>query len=474
MRARAATAGLDLCDESERALRYELLDVRESSLARIGATDERRADAVLLVSLADGDENRAIALGRLCEAYLTDTAGRRDALTQLATVAGASALAERTHFNASARHAFREGEFAQAHETALRLATLCEQAGDARSAMKARFLGIACHIRLGSFVQAEAAVEALRPVMEASDDVVLAWEFYVLACVTREKTGNASGLADAHRALECALRAGDRFAEARSRHNIAACASRLGSYGDAIAEFERAVDAYRDVGDAPGISDATLNVVAVLVLCGDFDRAQAVMNALPEESSPHVALRFRLVRGFLARCAGRFAEAEQHQLDARRRADELGASYDRARAELELALALAGQHRIAEAVRYLEEALKTFAAMGETDIEVEALALSAQLHAAQGDATGARDVAQRVIARTSAKRMQSLSIVAWHLAVAFATIGDAHRADEFAAESAAAAIDDTHGMSADLTETYLRLPWHQEAIAHLWKRGCER
>jgi DNA-binding SARP family transcriptional activator len=110
----SASAGLALCDENEpsqRALRYDLVDLREQSLARIGATGQRRNDARLLVTLADGEEPTAVALGRLFEASATDAVGRKEALDRLSALAGASELAARTHANAAARHAYLEGDY---------------------------------------------------------------------------------------------------------------------------------------------------------------------------------------------------------------------------------------------------------------------------------------------------------------------------------------------------------------------------
>jgi hypothetical protein len=157
----SATAGLELCDSAETALRTSLLDLREQSLARIGATDLRRVGAHELVALADSDEARAIALGRLFGAYATDAVGRKDALDQLALLAGTSAL---------------------------RAAGAFEDAGDRRAAMKAHFIGINSLTRLGSFAQGDAEVDALRPIVDASDDEVLRAEFYLVASAAQGET----------------------------------------------------------------------------------------------------------------------------------------------------------------------------------------------------------------------------------------------------------------------------------------------
>lgn len=469
----SASAGLALCDDtdpSQRVLRYDLIDVREQSLSRIGATEERRIDAESLVSLAEGDDGKAVALGRLFAAFDTDAAGRKDALTRLAAVANNSALAERTYVSAVARHAYLEGEIERAREAALDAALAFERAGDVAAAMKARLLGISSLSRLGSFEQAQAEVEQLRPILQASDDLVQRWEFHLVAGFAYGDTDREAALREARYALELALRIGDRWGEARARQNAAASASKLRQYEEALDQMQRSLAAYRDVGDAPAITNQLLNIIALRVWCGDYDRSRALLDEVEEEATPYVAFMFQLVHGVLATRLERFEEAERCFLDVRRRAESLGAMPYRARAEFEFANVLALQGRLSEAAAYLQSAIDAYATMARPDVEVEAWALSAKLLAMMGDSHGARERAERVAARCEEKRLQSYSEIAWNLTSAYIAIGDETLAETFARCAAAAAVDDALRMPADLAETYMRLPWHQQAIAYLWGR----
>jgi len=469
----SASSGLALCDTSDpnhRALCYDLVDLRERSLARIGATNERRSDARMLVTLADGEEGAAVALGRLFEAHYSDVAGRTDALTRLAVVAGASPLAGRSYAHATARHAFLQSEFAHAREAALRAADAFDQAGDQSAAMKMRFMAISCLVRLGSFGQAEAEVERLRPAADASDDAVLRWEFHLTASMAQAETHREEAIEDARRSLALALRIGDRFGEARARHNVATVASKIRRYDEALDEHERALAAYRDVGDAPGIYDATLNIVAVRLFCGDYERPRQLLDALDEGATPFLEMRCQLIRGLLAKRTERFGEAERYLRNARRLSKDLGVSFVGARGEFELADLLMSQERLDEAGTLLNSALDAFALMGQPEVEIEALALSAKLLATTGDLERAGEHAARAAARCTERRPQSYSEIAWNLASAFATIGDEAAAEAMACHAAATAVDDALRMPADLAETYLKLPWHQQTLAYLWDR----
>jgi threonine synthase len=109
--------------------------------------------------------------------------------------------------------------------------------------------------------------------------------------------------------------------------------------------------------------------------------------------------------------------------------------------------------------------------MGKPEVEVEALALSAKLLATMGDARIARERAAQAAARCKERRPQSYSEIAWNLASAFASIGDESAAEASACDAAAACVDDALRMPAELAETYLKLPWHQQTLAYLWGRS---
>ncbi len=469
-----AAAGLALSDPGDpeqRGLRYELVDVHERSLGRIGATASRRAAARLLVELADDDERRVLARNRLFEAHYTDAKGRRAALELLAEIAATSELGERTHALAKARHAFLESEYPSAREAALHAASSFQRAGDLRAAMQARCIAISCLTRMGRFSQGEAEVEALRPAVDAIDDLVMRWEFHIVASSAQGETHRDAALDDARRSLDFALRIGDRLAEGRSRHNVAVIAGKLRRYEEALDENERALAAYRDVADEPGIRDVLLNIAAVRMFCGDYDRPSRLLDEVDDEATPWLAVRCALIRGALATRTERFDDAERHLRDALRRAEKLDATFYSARCMHALAIGRSHQKKFAEALSYVDTALELFATMGEPDVETEALALSARLRALAGDALVAREHAERAIARCRTKRTQSFSEIAADLASAYAALGDEATAEALAGEAAAAAVDDAWRMPADLAETYLALPFHREAVATLWQRS---
>lgn len=466
-----ASAGLALCDDTDpggRALRYELVDARERSLARIGATEQRSADARLLVTLAAGDEGAAIALSRLFDAHEADVEGRGDALSRLAAVAGASPLAARTYAHAAARHAYLLNDFAGARRAALQAAEAFALAGDLRGAMKARLMAIGCLSRLGSFAEAIAEVEELRPAADASDDAVLRWEFHLVASMARAETDRAAATEDGRLSLGLALRIGDRLAEARARQNIAAAESKLRRYGEALENHELALAAYRDLGNVPGICDATLNIVAVRIFCGEYERSRELLDDVPDDITPFMALRGQLVRAYFAFRTERLADAEHRFLATRALAEELGARFVHARVEHELGALTMRLGRLDESGAWLESSLKAFATMGQPEVEVEAMALSARLFATVGNASMASVRAAQALERCARKRPQAYSEIAWNLASAFELMGDAAAAQELARDAAAFCVEEALGMPADLAETFLSLPWHQEALAYVW------
>lgn len=467
----SAASGLALSgteDPSQRSLRYELVDVHELSLGRIGATEPRREAARLLVEFANDDERHVLARSRLFEAYRTDAEGRRRALELLAEIAASSELGERTYALATARHAYLNSEYASAREAALRAAQAFERSGDGAAAIQARCIAVSALTRMGRFSQGEAETEALRPAVDASEDPVLRCEFHLVASAAAGETNRETALDDARRSLDFAVRIGDRYAEGRSRHNIAVIAGKLRRYEEALNENERALAAYRDVGDEPGISDALLNIAAVRMFCGDYDRPSRLLDEVDEEATPWLAIRCALIRGVLATETGRFDDAERHLRDALRRGEELDAAFYRARCMHVFAIGSSRQGDVAAALSHVDTALELFATMGEPETEVEVLALSARLRASCGDAVTAREHAERAVARCRAKRVQSFSEIAANLASAYAALGDETTAEALAGEAAAAAVDDAWRMPADLAETYLALPFHREAVAALW------
>src|SRR5665213_3044681 len=212
------------------------------------------------------------------------------------------------------------------------------------------------------------------------------------------------------------------------------------------------------------------STVAVRLFCGDYERPRQLLDALDEGATPFLEMRCQLIRGLLAKRTERFGEAERYLRNARRLSKDLGVSFVGARGEFELADLLMSQERLDEAGTLLNSALDAFALMGQPEVEIEALALSAKLLATTGDLERAGEHAARAAARCTERRPQSYSEIAWNLASAFATIGDEAAAEAMACHAAATAVDDALRMPADLAETYLKLPWHQQTLAYLWDR----
>lgn len=468
-----ASAGLALCEENgerQSALRYDLLDLREQGLARIGATEARRADARQLVTLANDAEMKAVALDRLFEAYRQEARGRGEALELLAGVASSSPRAARIHAYASARHAYLEGRYREARDEAVRAAASFEREGDARAATRVEFLGVKALKRLGALAEARAETERLRTVVEATDDIALRGEFHLMASDALAASHQEEALIDARRAVELALRIGDRWSEALARHNVGHLLSAFARYEEALTEDELALAAYRDVGDYPGINDLLLNISALCMNCGDFARSQRLLDEIDATSTPYLALRCRFSYSILATGLRNFEAGEREGLEAERQAVSLGATYYAARIRFQLAIVLALQARYAEAKAYVELSLAGFSDMVHPEQEAEALAFGARLYATMGDAGVAREYATRATSRLGEKRFETYGEMAWNLSAAYALLGEETTAESFARESAAAAIDDALRMPADLAETYLRLPWCRHAVAFLWGR----
>jgi tetratricopeptide (TPR) repeat protein len=469
----SATLGFALCDAndpSQHELRWNLLDLRERSLGRIGATAEQRADAEQLVKLADTEDRHIEALRRLFEAFRNDPAGRHDAVTAFAKHIDTmpSAAARCAYEYAVARNAYMDGDFAEARAKAFGVADACAALGDERSATKARFLGILCLVRLGSFPEAVAEIDRVRSPLDASDDLVLRWEFHITASVAYGEAERPRALDEAGQALALALRIGDRFAEARAHHNIGTLSSKIGRYDRALAEHEATLAACRDIGDTVGIRDALLNVASVLLFCGDSERSRQLLYEVDEEATPWLALRCTIMRGVVARQSDELDSAERYFLATQTQAHELGATFYDARATCELATLRIAQCRFDEAATHIGRALEAFATMGKPDVEIEALALSAHIRAALDDMDGAREHARQALDRVRERRVQHANEIYWNVAAAYARIGEHDTAQRLAGEAVAAAISEAMGMPADLAECFLGLRPNREAVAHLW------
>jgi DNA-binding SARP family transcriptional activator/tetratricopeptide (TPR) repeat protein len=467
-----ATTGLALCDAADpaqRRLRYDLVACREESLTRIGALERRRADAKALVSLAQDDEARAGALERLFDAYREDDAMRGEVLDALEALARSSPRASRAFLFCSARDAFTHGEYAKARDAAVRAAQAFDAAGDSRSALLARFSLLGTLKVLAAFSEAEEAIKALRPVMESSDDLAMRAEFHRAASSALSEARRDVAIEDARRSLAFALRIGDRFAEARARQNVAAIVSKQGAYQEAIDEQERALAAYRDVGNEEGVAESILNLAAWRLHCGDFGECGRLLESLGSLDGyiPFTALKIAQLRGLLEARLGKDT-AERALLDVRHRAGVLALPLFRARLSRELAGVVASKGRSNDALDYVAEAIAELAPLENPATEAEAYALSARLRASLGDAPGARDHAAKAMSLVAG--IQSKGAIAWNAAAARALAGDDEAAMQLAETAVNAAVTEALGMPADLAETFLALPWHQHAVAYVWGR----
>jgi hypothetical protein len=118
--------------------------------------------------------------------------------------------------------------------------------------------------------------------------------------------------------------------------------------------------------------------------------------------------------------------------------------------------------------------LVQLAALEQPGSCAELRALSARLHAEQGDLDASLADARASRALMERYPIQDRSQAAWHLAVAYAHAGDDETASQLAAESARAFVEDALQLSAEAGEFYSALPWHQEVIAFLSGRGLPK
>lgn len=464
-----ATAGLAIAGD-ETDLRYGLLAAREQALRRIGALAERRADAKQLLACAGDNTERACeALERVFEAHLGDEDACRGALAVLERLASSSERHAAIFDRVTAKHAFLTENYSKARDAAISASERFERIGDERAALLARLQHIAALGRMSAFAEAETAIARLRPIIEASEDIALAAEFYRVAVSASSDERRDNALLDARRSVELALRVGDRYAEARARQNLAALVGKLRNYEEAGRENERALAAYRDVADTVGINDLLLNLTAVRVACGDYREARRLLEALqPAADRTHwVTLRATMCRGIIDMREGHFVRAARAFTTARKNAAKLGIALYVARSIAFLGEVRAMSGLADEARMLLDEAIARFVKLGQPALCAEARALSAHLYAGVGDAEAARAEALRAQQISESVPVQDYSQVAWHLAATNALLGDREAAIRFAEASARAFAEDALRMEADLAETYAHLPWHRYAFAYL-------
>ncbi len=472
-----ATAGLEIIAAATPApghMREAFLVVRERAFARIGDMPGRRGDSLALYELAANDPERACAaLERVFEAHRDDAPLQAEMLAKLEALAGHSltntAIFERTRSTV----AFAGANFPAARDSALRAAEAFDAAGDWRAAFFARAQYVSTLCRLGDFETARHEIAELRPRCEASEDLELKMEFYRIASsVATGAQRYDLGLIDARTSLELALRVGDRFGEARARHNVGFFLALTCEYGQAIREEERTLEAYAAVGDSTGIANTIVNLASIRGFCGDHAGAEALLDRLTEEAlaSPYVALMSSINRACFALRSERVADAERHLIAATELVSKLQTAVLAARIAACYGEFEARSGRPVEALAYLKRALTAYAPLGEGALMLEAHALIARIAAGSGDVASAREHAAQAVALMEVTPVQHLAEYAWHLGAAYALLGDTGAASAAAERAAQSFVDETSRMDADLTEAYSKLSWHIHAVDYLCGR----
>jgi DNA-binding SARP family transcriptional activator len=467
----AAAEGFALTDPhdaAQRALRYELIVSRERALARIGALAERRADSLLLLELAGDDpEVKCAALELVFEAHRDDAGLRHETLAKLDALAGATDRCGAIAAFAHATNDTVEANFPAGRDAALQAAEGFERSGDTRRALEARLLRVRLLGRLAAFDDAEAQIAVLRPVFEEIDDVALRSEFHRVASSASNNSKPEAQLVDGRRSVELAMRVGDRFAEARVRHDLGLVLYRLGRYGEVLAEQQRALAAFEDVGDETGIRDSIFNLINIRTICGDLANARALLERLTPEmlTMPWPAFRIGLVRGVLELRSDRFEEAHRDLILARERSESLGMPHYIARADGYLGQVFARTGRLEESRVALDAAVERLESIGHAAWLAELYALSAHLHATCGEldlASAAVRSSERAMAPLG--QLEMYSEMAWHLCAASSLAGDDAAAMRYAERASKAFTEDALQMDADLALAYANLPWNRSVV----------
>ena len=469
----AATAGLALAGD-DAGLRYELLLLREDALRRVGGASERQADSLALLESAGEDRDRQCeALARICEAHPRDANVRRAALERLARLAALSDRYAAVYERTASRHAAADDDYGRARDAALRAAEVFERLGDRREALLARLQHVRMSQRLGDMVTVESAVAALRAPAEETEDMALALEFYFVASRAAIGSHQEAALADARRSLELALRIGDRYAEARARVLVATLVGRTQkNHAERERELKVALAAYRDVGDAAGIDNAVLIIGSSQMWRGDFEAGRRTLAQLRSDARQIHTLSAAIFRGYGEIWEGRLENAERELSAARGMATRLNLPQYVAHAEQLLAETYRLTGDAQQARRSLDAALDRLSTIDQPTLLADTLALSARLHAESGDSDAARADASAVGKLATRHTISGYSLIAWHLSVAHARMGDAASAVRLAEESARAFVDDALQMDPEAVECWSRLPWHREAIAFLSGRNA--
>jgi DNA-binding SARP family transcriptional activator len=469
----AATAGLALTAavDTDRELRYDLIATRERALARMGAPAERRADAELLCELAANDDSRACdALERLIEALRGDKPAQKLALSRLELLGHTFERAAGSFERMVATEALSDGDHQTASASALRAAQHFDALADRDAALRARMIHVNALVFLGEGNAGAEVIADLRPVAEACTDLSLRMEFFYAASSTGAGGRWDIALADAERSLELALLIGDRFGEAGARHNLGWAAAFIGDTDRSIGEYQRAIQAYSDVGNPAATVASMLNLAAARGWAGDYDGAFRLLDEVEALALdlPWVHLQQHAHRGSLWLRAGDLQRAGRYLRSAREHALRLGTAPYAAHIQVCFAELAARRGDLRQARIEVDLAK---AALDRLELPVwaaELQGLSARVHAEAQEATAARAAIAAAVAVTAAPLGLDLSAKSWwDLAAANALLGDTLGAHEFAERAARVFCDEALAMPPDLAEMSGTLPWHVATFAFL-------
>lgn len=461
-----ATAGLAVAGDDDE-VRYDLLAARENALRRIGALAERRVDSLALVECAGENlDRRCEALERVFRAHAGEPEARRSSLERLAELAPLTPRYAAVYDRAVSEDADRAGNYEKARDAALRAAERFDRLDNQREATMARIQHVRILGNLHDYRAAESAIAALRPLMDDTDDIAVAAEFYRVASAVQgdERPG---AIEDARRSLELALRIGDRYGEAVARQNIAVRNERLRNFAGLAREHKAALAAFADIGDSARFDNAVLNLAAWQTWCGAFGAARTTLKDLGSDALPSTSLRAVIMRGQIDTLEGRLESAAAELSSARDEAARRGLLLHLAYAEALLARLHWVRGDLREARRFVERALDALSALEQLNACVELRAFLARLYAESGEKEAALCEAAATVELLARHPVEEYSRLSWDLAVAFALAGNEVKARHFAAESARALVEDALQMDADDAESYCSLPWHCEAIAFL-------
>lgn len=471
--AAAATSALELLEKSDcdPVLKFDLVALRERALTRLGALAERREDARALVALAGDDVERSCtAWERVFEAHAEHVEIRNDALAHLELLGDKSANAAGVFERSRARQLMVAADYPAARDAAARAAEWFARAGDRRASIEAELEQVAAIGRLADYDNAKRVLERLESPIEGEGDLALLLRYHRVAASALDNRRVDVLLEHARKALELALRIGDRMEEARGHQNLGVHLGKLRDFEGALREHELSHEAYRDVGEPGAAADAVLNLASVRGYCGDMDGAERLLDGLDPQlvrRQPWLAMRRETNRTIFALRSRRLDDALANAQKAIASAHELGARLYETRLGLDLSEIEARMGQSARARARLDRVLVELEELGQPAVQAEAFALSARMRAKSGEAQAARADAAKARGLAQQATVQHFAETAWNLAAAYAMLGDADDARALAEEAARAFADGAMRMPADIVDAYARLPWHRDAFAFL-------